>query len=132
MKKLAIVVIVLVALYSIYWFVTRPNGTKCDCQVQSYFEYYNDYCKELNKDELGPVSMDDIYSKRGSCISDFKNEIDEANGYTKYDAIVWYDNNGMPTLRPVVLKDDGKYPENKNADQIRKALETGKPTRINK
>lgn len=135
MKKAIIAIVALVVLGVGYWFFTKPIGTTCDCSVQSYYEKYRDYCMNLSKDELGPTSFEEIQSNmdaKMNCGIDFKSEYNEEGGYVKYDAIMWYDDSGLPFWRPVVLKDDGKYPTNDNVEQIKKALETQQPTEINR
>ncbi len=129
-KVFVLVVVFVILCIGLYWIFTRPNGSQCDCDVQSYYEANEEYCHDLEMKEPVPQSYEELYSKRGSCITDFKTEVDEKYGYTKFDAIIWYNEKGLPTYRPVVLKDDGKYPENIHADQIKKALSTGNSTKI--
>lgn len=123
MKRGVLAVGILLLVGAAFWFVTRPTGSVCDCAVQSYSDAYKDYCHELG--------MQQPYGNRLDCSHDYKTAYDEENGYTKYDAIAGYDQDGLPVWVPVVLKDDGKYPTNKHVEQIKQALETLEPTEIN-
>ena|SRR6218665_517201 len=124
MKKVIIAIVVLAVLGGAYWFFTKPNGTKCDCEVQSYYDANRNYCNDLSAQESTPQTLEEFYSKKNksNCTHDFKTEFDSEHGYVKYDAIVGYDEDGLPAWQPVLLKDDGKYPANEHIEQIKKAL----------
>lgn len=129
MKKVLIIAGIAIAGFIAYYFWSKPNGTKCDCAVQSYYDANKDYCNELNLSDPAqawgapPPSF-------SHCNFDVKYELDPTGEYSKFDAITAYDQNGLPFWAPVVMRDDGKHPDNEHADQIEMALKTMEPTKF--
>jgi hypothetical protein len=127
MKKLILITIIAVGIPTTYYLFTKPNGTKCDCAIQSYYNANKDYCNELSLSD-NSQAWGEAQPNFKHCNFDVIYKIEPGGEYTKFDAVKGVDQTGLPAWIPVVMKDDGKYPNNEHAEAIEQALKTKLPT----